>query len=168
MEIFLLIVVMVALFLIFRKLTWIKDDLNHLQKQLQDLKKGMNAGASVPPVTSSVSSTPSTPPAPAIPHTPPQIQKKEDIKTVEWPELKTEIQLLKAEGFRQKAEGRKEAEDQRPVYAPPTEQHSWFSKWLRDNPDIEKFIGENLINKIGIAVLVFGIAFFVKYAIDQD
>ncbi len=45
---------------------------------------------------------------------------------------------------------------------------SWFQKWLHDNPDMEKFIGENLINKIGIAVLVLGIAFFVKYAIDQE
>jgi uncharacterized membrane protein len=44
----------------------------------------------------------------------------------------------------------------------------WFEKWLRHNPDIEKFIGENLINKIGIAVLILGIAFFVKYAIDQN
>jgi uncharacterized membrane protein len=51
---------------------------------------------------------------------------------------------------------------------PPEPQVSWFNKWLHDNPDIEKFIGENLINKIGIAVLVLGIAFFVKYAIDQE
>ncbi len=36
------------------------------------------------------------------------------------------------------------------------------------NPDLEKFIGENLINKIGIAVLVLGISFFVKFAIDQN
>jgi len=36
------------------------------------------------------------------------------------------------------------------------------------NPDLEKFIGENLINKIGIAILVLGIGFFVKYAIDQN
>ncbi len=35
------------------------------------------------------------------------------------------------------------------------------------NPDLEKFIGENLANKIGIAILVLGIGFFVKYAIDQ-
>jgi uncharacterized membrane protein len=34
--------------------------------------------------------------------------------------------------------------------------------------DIEKFIGENLINKIGIGVLVLGIAYFVNYAIDND
>lgn len=36
------------------------------------------------------------------------------------------------------------------------------------NRDIERFIGENLTNKIGIAVLVLGIAFFVKYAIDKN
>ena len=34
--------------------------------------------------------------------------------------------------------------------------------------DLEKFIGENLANKIGIAVLVLGISFFVKYAIDKN
>jgi uncharacterized membrane protein len=35
-------------------------------------------------------------------------------------------------------------------------------------PDLEKFIGENLLSKIGITVLVLGISFFVKYAIDQN
>ena len=55
-----------------------------------------------------------------------------------------------------------------PAYVPPPAQPGWFSKWLQDNPDMEKFIGENLINKIGISVLVLGIAFFVKYAIDQE
>ena len=34
--------------------------------------------------------------------------------------------------------------------------------------DIEKFIGENLINKIGILILVLGMGYFVKYAIDQQ
>ncbi len=34
-------------------------------------------------------------------------------------------------------------------------------------PNIEKFIGEHLINKVGIAILVVGIGFLMKYAIDQ-
>ncbi|HMG83215.1 MAG TPA: DUF2339 domain-containing protein [Ferruginibacter sp.] len=55
-----------------------------------------------------------------------------------------------------------------PKYMPKPQQDSWWQKWIRNNPDIEKFIGENLFNKIGIAVLVLGIAFFVKYAIDQN
>jgi len=35
------------------------------------------------------------------------------------------------------------------------------------HPDLEKFIGENLINKIGITVLVIGIGLLLKYAIGQ-
>ncbi len=36
------------------------------------------------------------------------------------------------------------------------------------NPDLEKFIGENLVSKIGIAILVLAIGFFVKFAIDSN
>lgn len=43
-----------------------------------------------------------------------------------------------------------------------------FTRFKKDNPDIETFIGENLISKIGIFILVLGISFFVKYAIDQE
>ena len=34
--------------------------------------------------------------------------------------------------------------------------------------EIEKFIGENLINKIGIAIVIIGVGIGVKYAIDND
>lgn len=44
----------------------------------------------------------------------------------------------------------------------------WIDNFLEKNPDLEKFIGENLINKIGIAILVLGISFLVKWAIDND
>ena len=49
-----------------------------------------------------------------------------------------------------------------------TPKKSWLENFRENNPDIEKFIGENLINKIGILILVLGISFFVKYAIDKD
>ncbi|WCC44713.1 DUF2339 domain-containing protein [Tenacibaculum finnmarkense] len=45
---------------------------------------------------------------------------------------------------------------------------SFFENFKEKNPDLEKFIGENLINKLGILILVLGISFFVKYAIDKD
>ncbi|QDK78978.1 DUF2339 domain-containing protein [Spirosoma sp. KCTC 42546] len=45
---------------------------------------------------------------------------------------------------------------------------SFLQRFLAENPDLEKFIGENLINKIGIAILVAGIGYFVKFAIDQN
>jgi uncharacterized membrane protein len=48
------------------------------------------------------------------------------------------------------------------VYKEP--QPSFFER----HPDMEKFIGENLVSKIGIAILVLAIGFFVKYAIDQN
>ena len=47
-------------------------------------------------------------------------------------------------------------------------QKPWFETFKENNPDLEKFIGENLINKLGILILVLGISFFVKYAIDKD
>jgi uncharacterized membrane protein len=47
---------------------------------------------------------------------------------------------------------------------PKEPQPSFFER----HPDLEKFIGENLINKIGIAILVLAIGYFVKFAIDND
>ena len=45
---------------------------------------------------------------------------------------------------------------------------SIWEKFKQRNPDLEKFVGENLINKIGILILVLGISYFVKYAIDKN
>lgn len=53
----------------------------------------------------------------------------------------------------------------KPVAVP---KKTWHETFKENNPDLEKFIGENLINKIGILILVLGISFFVKYAIDKD
>lgn len=60
-------------------------------------------------------------------------------------------------------------EPARPTPPPPPQvpyepQPGFFER----HPDLEKFIGENLVSKIGIAILVIGIGFFVKFAIDQN
>lgn len=61
------------------------------------------------------------------------------------------------------------AEERRQVRPQPVEEGpSFWEKFMEKNPDIEKFIGENLFNKIGIAVLVIGIGFFLKFAIDKN
>jgi uncharacterized membrane protein len=52
----------------------------------------------------------------------------------------------------------------REKYIPAPKPKTFFER----HPDMEKFIGENLVNKIGIAILVLAIGFFVKYAIDQQ
>jgi Predicted membrane protein (DUF2339) len=53
--------------------------------------------------------------------------------------------------------------ERKPYVPKPT----FYEKFKENNPDLEKFIGENLINKIGILILVLGISYFVKYSIDQ-
>ncbi len=60
-----------------------------------------------------------------------------------------------------------------PVNLPQTQKPSKPVKpkqpgFFERHPDLEKFIGENLISKIGIGILVLGIVFFVKYAIDNE
>jgi len=42
---------------------------------------------------------------------------------------------------------------------------SWFN--LPEKSDIEKFIGENLINKIGIVITIIGVAIGAKYSIEH-
>ena len=53
-------------------------------------------------------------------------------------------------------------------YVAPVPKKSFWENFKEQNPDLEKFIGENLINKIGVLILVLGISYFVKYAIDKD
>lgn len=61
-------------------------------------------------------------------------------------------------------------EKPKPVFEPQpyVPKKSWYENFKERNPDLEKFIGENLISKIGILILVLGISFFVKYAIDKE
>ncbi len=62
----------------------------------------------------------------------------------------------------------------RPVVVPPRrdrEEPNFADKLKRENlvkSDFEKFIGENLISKIGILILVIGVAIGAKYAIDHE
>lgn len=55
-----------------------------------------------------------------------------------------------------------------PPTAPPRVEEEPTPSFFERYPDLEKFIGENLVNKIGIAILVLAIGFFVKYAIDNN
>ena len=62
-------------------------------------------------------------------------------------------------------------QEQRPEPKPYIQQEptkTFWENFRENNPDLEKFIYENLINKIGILILVLGISYFVKYAIDKD
>ena len=51
---------------------------------------------------------------------------------------------------------------------PAEEKQPWIPEGPKTQRNFEKLIGENLFSKIGILILVVGIGFFVKYAIDKD
>lgn len=55
----------------------------------------------------------------------------------------------------------------KPEPKPYVQPKSFWETFKEKNPDLEKFIGENLINKIGVLILVLGISYFVKYSIDK-
>lgn len=57
-------------------------------------------------------------------------------------------------------------QEKRTITAPPVRKQK--PGFFERNPDLEKFIGENLVSKIGIAILVLAIGFFVKFAIDNN
>jgi uncharacterized membrane protein len=60
---------------------------------------------------------------------------------------------------------------ERPIFSTPPAQPNFADKFKRENlgkSDFEKFIGENLISKIGILILILGVGIGAKYAIDHD
>ncbi|MBE5320446.1 DUF2339 domain-containing protein [Pedobacter sp. MR2016-19] len=66
------------------------------------------------------------------------------------------------------------AQQSTPAPIPPVanqKQPNFADRFKRENmvkSDFEKFIGENLISKIGILILIIGVAIGAKYAIDHD
>ncbi|MEP3388093.1 MAG: DUF2339 domain-containing protein [Reichenbachiella sp.] len=65
------------------------------------------------------------------------------------------------------------AASQKPKATPVAPKKKVISKpprpsfWER-NPDLEKFIGENLLSKVGIVIFVIGMGFLVKLGIDNE
>jgi uncharacterized membrane protein len=60
-----------------------------------------------------------------------------------------------------------------PVFTPPKRPvppsfPNQFSRKAMDKSDLEKFVGENLISKVGILILIIGVGIGAKYAIDHD
>jgi uncharacterized membrane protein len=164
MEAFLSIALIVIIILLFtiisRQKAAIEDivkSFTSLKKELLLIKNSLNA-----PQTKSPSPEEKKEAVPIVP-------AKNIIPPVEQAVVKKEEEVLQ---FRPVVPGniieKKTVQPRTYIPQPQVQEDSWWDKWVRNNPDVEKFIGENLFNKIGIAVLVLGIAFFVKYAIDQN
>jgi len=162
--IFLLILILLAAFIILvvilnrtseqQKLTeslydrvkYLSDDIAALNKEVRNLKQPIetkNITAEVKPVQKTF-----------VP--PPIVVTPKEEKSVFTTEIKKQepqptIEIKREEIIAEKKEFSK-------PFVPISKQET----------DLEKFIGENLLSKIGITVLVLGISFFVKYAIDQN
>lgn len=57
------------------------------------------------------------------------------------------------------------AEKETPAFIPAPKKTTTFSD---DKSNLEKFIGENLLNKIGIIITIIGVAIGVKYSIEHE
>ncbi len=113
--------------------------------------------------------------------------KRQDEFSNEINALRTEINQLKTSATEALADGQApiqsspvseipESEETIAVSENPTPQDSVQTpstsqeqvKPTKRKSDIEKFIGENLISKIGIAILVIGVAIGAKYSIENN
>lgn len=179
----LLIAILVILFIFINRLSELSEALRKLGKDINDLKYEWNRQVSKKVINPAETEKPIQPIVSFNANTEVTANSTDEKQIKEWVEPKfpplpvNEEKEPLAEDLDLQKSVIPNEEDAKPyiptqpvepILTAPGKQETWFEKWLKDNPDIEKFIGEDIINKIGIAVLVLGIAFFVKYAIDQD
>ena len=163
MEVFLLVVLFC--FLIYL-LNTIKGRFDHLEDDIQKLNKKIDLLKTVekPAEDLSIKPIPIIKEEPKIVKTEAPILPPVENVIKETPEIKAEKVLFSMDA---KASPIVEKTIPKPV-VPKVPQKSFWENFKEKNPDLEKFIGENLINKIGVLILVLGISYFVKYAIDKD
>lgn len=173
MEIFLLLV-LILLLVIFHttknaKLKRLEEKLTYLEKFLKSLPSQQTQA---PPVqkTETVSETIQKPVVPVQPTIiPPKVEpvvpieekKEQPIKEVEKPNIVVTPVVQPNPQIQQSVQ-------QQAAFKHVAPQEGWYDRFRKNNPDWEKFIGENILSKVAITVLVIGIAFFVKYAIDKE
>lgn len=106
------------------------------------------------------------------PQSTPAVSKTEEKKPVESSAVpeKTVTEPVKAPVTPAAVSAPPKAQTPKPqvVQRPVAPRKSSWEQFKEKNPDLEKFIGENLISKIGVLILVLGISYFVKFAIDKD
>ncbi len=183
METVLVLILVILLAVVLNRLNRVHDiisglrgDVHDIQSRLNELKKAQSAPGQAPPATFERIDTGSDVAAEPV-------QAADEIKIADAagiapvlpPEEEEMIENAIEEALAQPAAAEAEtvpAEPARPKPAAPLfeirEKKSWYARFKEKNPDLEKFIGENIINKIGIVILVLGVSFFVKYAIDKD
>lgn len=97
-----------------------------------------------------------------------QLLQKQNSISQEMASLQDEISNLASFSSSQAIPEEKKAIPAKPIPPIPEEKKQEPSVLKRVRPDVEKFIGENLINKIGILITVIGVGIGAKYAVDHE
>ena len=106
-----------------------------------------------------------------------ELLKKQSLIQQSINELELEITHLKIEETEPEPqpeptyieqEKPKIAEKPKPIFKRKADRQPYFWEKSGFGPEVEQFIGGNLINKIGIAVLIIGVGIGAKYAIDNN
>jgi len=110
------------------------------------------------------------------------LQNRQQQFSAEIEGIRAEIKRLQKDSREEPArfahsgtENREEAEIEKsePEFSAKNQEYSGISRGSRfsrilSSRDLEKFIGENLINKIGILITIVGVAIGARYAIDNE
>ncbi len=172
----LLIVILIILFVLINKIDSNFHKLNENNKRLNENIKILNRkindltnnDISVKKETGTTSIIKETPPIPETQKPTLEVPTSKPIIDEEKPKPLPEP--VKADTIKtytvQKEERIENVTKKAKVLRPPKK--SLWEQFKEKNPDLEKFVGENLINKLGVLILVLGISYFVKYAIDKD
>ncbi|MFV8326121.1 DUF2339 domain-containing protein [Flavobacterium sp. ZS1P14] len=165
MEIFLLVAIFTLLFYI---LTTFKNRFDQVEDQFDELNKKI----ALLKITEKATEKPVAPSTPVIEKEKP-IAIFEQIKPLSFePEKKDSSEETKKVVFSMDNISQEPTlvvpKVEQKTAVPVVPEKTFWENFKEKNPDLEKFIGENLINKIGVLILVLGISYFVKYAIDKD
>ena len=162
----LIIVIIVSINSLSKKISRLQDSIYDVNNKLDHYKKlAESAGKVVPALTP----RPQEPqkPQPATPTAPTAPVPEKPVAPVHIPPVFTDKKTAEPLPRVAAINAPQPVQRHQPqIPLPP--QKSWWENFKEQNPDLEKFIGENLINKIGILILVLGISYFVKFAIDKD
>ncbi|MEP2026789.1 MAG: DUF2339 domain-containing protein [Reichenbachiella sp.] len=145
MEGFIILLLVILLIMIVRLMDRV-DKIDRRVKQIHDDVIGEEKVKSIAPVKRAVVEKPK--PAPEPP--------KEEVKE----QVPDHVKELIAQS--QKPKATPVAPKKKVVSKPPR------PSFMERNPDLEKFIGENLLSKVGIVIFVIGMGFLVKLGIDNE
>ncbi len=152
----LLILILIAWISLFNKLNYSQTKIDTLLKEIEALKKHLGI-ATVEQKKEKIVEVKEKPKTIAEETNTGLSQKKREVITKPVTEPKPAVEVVRSPVEKKKVE-----------VVPVKVETRAKPKKEKAPVNYEKFIGENLFGKVGILVLVIGMGFFVKYAIDNN